>query len=125
MVFLLAKAQTVHSGRMKTLGYRVIEASNGVRAIEACRAHPGRIDLLLTDVVMPWMGGRDLSERLAETHPGLRVILMSGYTADTILRQGIAETGWPFLQKPFTAQRFARKIRETLDARPPAIGSAA
>ena len=101
---------------LQMLGYQVIEASSGQEAIEVGRAHPGRIDLLLTDVVMPRMGGRELSERLAEAHPGLRVIFMSGYTADTILRQGIAETGRPFLQKPFTAQKLARKVRETLDA---------
>jgi two-component system, cell cycle sensor histidine kinase and response regulator CckA len=110
---------------LETLGYRVIEASNGVEAMEAVRAHGGRIDLLLTDVVMPRMGGRELSERMAETQPGICVIFMSGYTADTILRQGIAETGRPFLQKPFTAQQFARKIRETLDARPCAVGATA
>jgi two-component system cell cycle sensor histidine kinase/response regulator CckA len=110
---------------LETQGYRVIEAANGVDAIEVARAHSGSIDLLLTDVVMPWVGGRELSERLAESHPGLRVIFMSGYTADTILRQGIAETGRPFLQKPFTAKQFVRKIRETLDARPHGIGSAA
>ena len=67
---------------------------------------------------MPRIGGRELAERLTEARPGLRVIFMSGYTADTMLRQGIAETGRPFLQKPFTAHQFAKKIRETLDAHP-------
>jgi two-component system cell cycle sensor histidine kinase/response regulator CckA len=108
---------------LETLGYRVLEASNGPAAIEMVRAYAGRIDLLLTDVVMPRMGGGELSERMVETHPDIRVIFMSGYTADTILRQGIAETGRPFLQKPFTAQQFARKIRETLDAKPAARAS--
>jgi two-component system, cell cycle sensor histidine kinase and response regulator CckA len=108
---------------LQTLGYRVLAASNGTQAVEMGSEHAGRIDLLLTDVVMPRMGGRELHEILAEAHPGLRVIFMSGYTADTILRQGIAETGRPFLQKPFTAQQFARKVRETLDARLTAINS--
>jgi two-component system cell cycle sensor histidine kinase/response regulator CckA len=108
---------------LETLGYRVLEASNGAAAIEMVHVYPGRIDLVVTDVVMPQMGGGELSERMAETHPGIRVIFLSGYTADTILRQGIAETGLPFLQKPFTAQQFARKIRETLDAEPAARAS--
>ena len=75
------------------------------------------MDLLLTDVVMPRSGGRELALRLTETRPGLHVVFMSGYTADTMVRQGIAD-GAPFLQKPFTAQQLARKIRETLDGGP-------
>jgi CheY-like chemotaxis protein len=109
---------------LQALGYRVIEAGNGPGAMAAGLAHRGRIDLLLTDVVMPRMGGRDLSERMAEAHPGLRVLFMSGCTADTLLRQGI-DSARPFLQKPFTALQFARKIRETLDAETPRVGSAA
>jgi FixJ family two-component response regulator len=70
---------------------------------------------------MPRTGGRELAERLLEARSGLRVIFMSGYTADTLLRQGIAENGRPFLQKPFTAHQLAKKVRETLDgAHPPA-----
>ena len=106
---------------LETLGYRVTAAGNGAEALEVAAAHQGQIDLLLTDVVMPRSGGRELAERLTEARPGLRVIFMSGYTADTMLRQGIADTGRPFLQKPFTAQQFARKIRETLDAPRPAV----
>jgi PAS domain S-box-containing protein len=102
------------------LGYRVLVASNGAEALEVALAHPERIDVLLTDVVMPRMGGRVLAERLTAARPGLHVIFMSGYTADTMLRQGIALTGGPFLQKPFTAQQLARKIRETLDGPPAA-----
>jgi two-component system, cell cycle sensor histidine kinase and response regulator CckA len=101
---------------LQMLGYKVLEASNGAAAMALGRSHQGGIDLLLTDVVMPRMGGRALAEALSEDHPCLRVIFMSGYTADTILRQGIAETDWPFLQKPFSAQQLAVKIRETLDA---------
>jgi two-component system, cell cycle sensor histidine kinase and response regulator CckA len=103
---------------LEALGYRVLAASNGTEALEVAAAQPGAIDLLLTDVVMPRIGGRELAERLTAARPGLRVIFMSGYTADTMLRQGIAETGRPFLQKPFTAHQFAKKIRETLDAHP-------
>ena len=87
-------------------------------------AHRGRLDMLLTDVVMPRSGGRELAERLTVARPGLRVIFMSGYTADTMLRQGIAD-GSPFLQKPFTAQQLAKKLRETLDGPPPVVHPAA
>jgi two-component system, cell cycle sensor histidine kinase and response regulator CckA len=102
---------------LESLGYQVLEASNGTQAIQLSGEHPGLIDLLLTDVVMPRMGGAEVHTLLEEARPGLRVIFMSGYTDDAMLRQGIAETGRPFLQKPFTSQQFARKIRETLDAK--------
>jgi FixJ family two-component response regulator len=72
---------------------------------------------LLTDVVMPRSGGRELAERLSKERPSLRVVFMSGYTADTMVRHGIAD-GAPFLQKPFTAQQLAKKIRDTLDGGP-------
>jgi PAS domain S-box-containing protein len=101
---------------LDTLGYRTIVASNGAEALELASAHAGRVDLLLSDVVMPRLGGRELAARLRERRPELPVIFMSGYTADTILRQGISEAGGPFLQKPFSAQQLARKLRETLDA---------
>jgi PAS domain S-box-containing protein len=97
------------------LGYRALVASNGLHALEVAERHGGRIDLLLSDVVMPKLGGRELAARLRELHPGIRVIFMSGYTADTVVRQGIADGG-PFLQKPFSAQQFASKIRESLDS---------
>ena len=103
---------------LESLGYVVIEARNGAHALEQAEAHSGRIDLLLSDVVMPRIGGRELAQRLSDHRPGLRVIFMSGYTADTMLRQGIAETGGSkFLQKPFSAQLLAKKIRETLDGK--------
>jgi PAS domain S-box-containing protein len=97
------------------LGYRTVVASNGAEALELAGAHVGRIDLLLSDVVMPRLGGRELAARLRERRPDVRVIFMSGYTADTMLRQGIADVGGAFLQKPFSGQQLARKVRETLD----------
>ena len=97
------------------LGYRTIIASNGAEALELADKHAGHIDLLLSDVVMPKLGGRELAGRLRERRPGLRVIFMSGYTADTMLRQGIASSSVPFLQKPFSVQQLARKIRDVMD----------
>jgi two-component system, cell cycle sensor histidine kinase and response regulator CckA len=113
-------ARSLWQETLEALGYRVLTASNGAAALELAVAHRERIDLLLTDVVMPLSGGRELALRLTEARPGLRVIFMSGYTADTMLRQGI-EDGGPFLQKPFTAQQLAKKIRETLEGAVPAL----
>ena len=74
-----------------------------------------KIDLLITDVVMPQMGGRELSEKLAEMHPQIGVLFTSGYTDDAVIRQGIIEVGANFIQKPFTFDGLAQKIREVLD----------
>jgi len=120
-----AAARGLWREMLEELGYHVLAASNGAQALEMGTAHQGSIDLLLTDVVMPRTGGRELAERLSAARPGLRVIFMSGYTADTMLRQGIAENGGPFLQKPFTSQQLAKRIRETLDAPPPVAHPAA
>jgi two-component system cell cycle sensor histidine kinase/response regulator CckA len=75
---------------------------------------PGRVDLVVTDVVMPGMGGRELAGRLRDRQPGLRVLYMSGYTADEVLRQGIEAEAVHFIQKPFTPDGLARKVREVL-----------
>ena len=100
------------------LGYTVlIAARTAARRSSVGACHAGRIDLLLTDVVMPRMSGRELAERLRAERPGLRVLFMSGYTDDAMLRQGVARPAGRFLQKPFTAQQLAAKIREVLDAR--------
>jgi PAS domain S-box-containing protein len=109
---------------LESLGYAVIEARNGAEALERASAHGGRIDVLLSDVVMPRMGGRELFHRLEDARPGLRVIFMSGYTADTMLRQGIGESGGAFLQKPFTAQQLAKKVRDVLDGKVPGAAGA-
>ncbi len=101
-------------------GYRVLEASNGAEALRIGQAHHGPIHLLLTDVVMPQMGGRELADRLTALRRETRVLYVSGYTDDAILHQGISQTGVAFLEKPFTAGGLAQKVREVLDAAPAA-----
>ena len=78
-------------------------------------AHPGPIHLLLTDVVMPGAGGRAVSEQLAERHPEVRVLFISGYTDDAVIRHGVLREGVHFLQKPFSPIALAIKVREILD----------
>ena len=95
-------------------GYKVLEAENGERALRIAEAHGNGIDILVTDVVMPGMGGRELAKRLLHLRPKLGVLYLSGYTEDTILHQGTLGPGIAFLQKPFTLQNLARKVREVL-----------
>ena len=99
-------------------GYRVIEAANGVEALAVARGHIGPLHLLITDMVMPQMGGRELAQRLLAVRPTMRVLFMSGYTDDAHVRQGVSEATSSFLHKPFAIGAFARKVRETLDAEP-------
>ena len=110
---------------LETHGYRVVEAQHGVEALAAARAHAGTIDLLITDMVMPQMGGRELAERLRELRPGIRVLFMSGYTDDVVVRRGISRATSAFIQKPFAMSAFTRKVRDTLDAAPADLPGAA
>jgi YesN/AraC family two-component response regulator len=95
-------------------GYRVLQASHGNEALDLSQQHEGVIDLMVTDVVMPVMGGPELARKLAVTRPEMRVLYMSGYTDDAIVRHGMLHEGTAFLQKPFTAEAFARKLREVI-----------
>jgi CheY-like chemotaxis protein len=94
-------------------GYRVLVARNGSAALEIALAHP-EIELLLTDVVMPGMSGPELAEVLRAQSPGLKVLFMSGYTDNAIIQHGLLDSGVAFLQKPFTPDGLARKVREIL-----------
>jgi hypothetical protein len=99
-------------------GYTVIEARNGAQALFYITKHPGTIDLVISDVVMPEMGGRELARRLVEHSPGLPVLFMSGYTGDDVVHRGLLEPGAPFQQKPFTPVGLATKVRAMLDQHP-------
>jgi signal transduction histidine kinase/CheY-like chemotaxis protein len=100
---------------LKSNGYQLLEASNGPEALELSRHYAGPIDLLVTDVVMPEMTGRELADRLRESRPGIKVLYMSGYTADIIGREGVLDEGVDYLPKPFTPAELAAKVREVLD----------
>jgi PAS domain S-box-containing protein len=98
-------------------GYHVIVASNGVEAIMAAHAHGAHIDLLLTDVVMPQMQGKELAERMAKIQPGIRVLFMSGYAQPTLGASGTLDKGVALLEKPFTEPVLLARVREVLEAK--------
>jgi hypothetical protein len=100
---------------LEASGYVVLEARNGREGLALCEAHAGPIDLLVSDVVMPELGGRELAEGALKLRPGMKVMFMSGHTQDVILKEGV-QKGTAFLQKPFTAVEIAQKVRETLDS---------
>ena len=100
-------------------GYTLLEAVDGLEALRIAETHAGPIHLLLTDVVMPNLGGRDLAEALHEIRPETRVLFMTGFTDDAIVRHGVSVAEGALLQKPFTPAALARKVRSVLDASPP------
>jgi PAS domain S-box-containing protein len=102
---------------LRSHGYRVIDAPNARDAIALARAHAPDIDLLVTDVVMPGLGGRELAQEIARWCPRARVLFMSGHPESAIAHQGVLEDGVNFLPKPFTPERLARRVRAVLDAR--------
>jgi PAS domain S-box-containing protein len=110
-----ATLRSVTRRHLEQTGYRVLVAGNGVEALERARAHEGEIHLLLTDVVMPQMGGHALAVALASERPGLRVLYVSGYTENSVIHHGVPARGVAFLPKPFTPEALASKVREVLD----------
>jgi CheY-like chemotaxis protein len=103
-------------GILDRYGYRVLEAGNPEEALVVVRGHSGSIDLLLTDVIMPGMSGRELAERVLSSQTDIKILYMSGYTGEAIARHGILEEGVEFIPKPFTPEGIVHKVREVLDA---------
>jgi PAS domain S-box-containing protein len=101
---------------LRKRGYHVLEATDGVEALEIARQHEGRIDLLLTDIVMPIMGGRELAEQLRSARPTSKVLFMSGYMDDALLQRGVEQGVGSLLEKPFTPDGLAAKVREVLES---------
>jgi CheY-like chemotaxis protein len=101
---------------LRSSGYRVLEAADGAEALQVATAFAGQIDLLLTDVVMPRVSGRQLAEALAHVRPGTKTLFMSGHTDDAVLRNGITYSDVAFLQKPFDRKSLLTKVRDVLAA---------
>jgi len=98
------------------LGYKVLEAGNGIQALQLAELIKEPIHLLLTDVVMPKMNGQDVADKLKNSHPESSVLFMSGYTGDIIATEGMLEKDINFLGKPFAPRTLALKVREVLDS---------
>jgi PAS domain S-box-containing protein len=125
-ILLVEDEDTVRAIARETLarwGYRVLLAADGAAALTLARQHPDPIDLLLTDVVMPGLHGRELAEALQRDRPTLRVLFMSGYTDDEVLHRGVSTEALAFIAKPFTPAALAARVRAVLDADPSAMGS--
>jgi len=105
-------------GGVSVGGYTVVAARSAEEALRQADARAAEIRLLVTDVVMPEMNGRDLARQLAARHPHIGHLFMSGYTADVVARQGMLEDGTPLVQKPFSRETLAFKVREALERRP-------
>ena len=119
-VLLVEDEESVRQLVRETLeaqGYHILEAENGEAALRIANTHSD-IDMLITDVVMPGMGGRELSARLSASHPHTKLLYLSGYTEDAIVHEGVLDPGTAFLQKPFTLQTLSRKVREVLGSEP-------
>ena len=116
-VLLVEDEESVRQLVSETLagkGYKVLEAENGEAALQLASLHQGAIDLLITDVVMPGMSGRELSKHICASDPDTKILYLSGYTEDAILHEGVLETGAAFLQKPFSLQALVRKVKYVL-----------
>jgi two-component system, cell cycle sensor histidine kinase and response regulator CckA len=112
----VAAVRTVARQMLERYGYTVLEAPDGTTALRLAEKHHGAIQLLLTDVVMPDVSGRELATQLLALRPDMKVLYMSGYTDDAVVRHGVLQEGIAYLQKPFTPDSLARKVRAVLDA---------
>ena len=101
---------------LEEYGYTVLDAANGNEALELLERHAGPIQLLLTDVIMPDMGGKELADRLHGSHPGMKVLFTSGYTDDAIVHYGVLDKGVHFIGKPYSVVDLTHKVREVLDS---------
>jgi CheY-like chemotaxis protein len=120
-ILLVEDDEAVRSVARRALvrfGYHVLSASRGPEALEVAASHKGTIDLLLTDIMMPGMNGVEVAAAVSRLRPGLLVFFMSGYADQDLVRQGLLEPGTHFLQKPFTPQELAERIRRILDRTP-------
>jgi two-component system cell cycle sensor histidine kinase/response regulator CckA len=111
------QVRSVASSILRRHGYRVLEARNGGEAMLLCETHAQTIDLLISDVVMPLMGGPELARRLSTARPAMKVLCMSGYTDDSVVRHGVMDSDIAYLQKPITPESLTRKVREVLDGK--------
>jgi CheY-like chemotaxis protein len=102
---------------LRGCGYTLLEASDGPDAVRVAEDHAGPIHLLLTDLVMPHLGGRQVAERVVAIKPGVKVLYCSGDAEDTAVRHGMLEKGTAFIQKPYFPAQLARKVRDLLDGR--------
>src|SRR3954470_22082449 len=115
-----ASVRNVTREVLESEGYRVVEAEDAIDGIRVCEQFRGKIDLVLTDVVMPGMNGRDMARKLSERHVGLKVMFMSGYTDNPVLREAFADYHTVYLQKPFTVQTLCGKVKDMHAGRMPA-----
>jgi two-component system cell cycle sensor histidine kinase/response regulator CckA len=108
---------------LESNGYRVLEARHGAEALVLCDEHKDPIHMLITDVIMPGVSGKQLAERVSAQRPEMKILYISGYTDNAILHHGVLESGTNFLQKPFTPNALVRTVRTVLDGEP-SVGSA-
>jgi two-component system cell cycle sensor histidine kinase/response regulator CckA len=111
--------RTVAGRILRRAGYTVLEAKNGIEALRECEERGTEVDLIVTDIVMPEMGGFELAKRIRRARPGARILFTSGYTEDAVLRRSFVDPGEAFLEKPFTPARLAQRAREVLDGPAP------